>query len=408
MYHQYDQAVQSVLEWMVGLGFSESPRMVYREATRAFKAYLVRLNLEYSRAHACNWLIGIRPHVQRKKFLARRRALALVDRVLTHGLIKQIRFCYTDRRPRYIVPDCFRQDLESYLSRRREDGCQTSTLEMDRNACSRFLVFLYANGITDVAQTTPQVLKAYYNQTEHRTVAGKNAYIRKARGFLRYLASVGLVPESLSRALPTEKAPSVTIVKTLSCEQICALELHRKTARSPLELRNAATAMLALRLGLRSVDICNLQLSDISWPSRTIRIIQRKTGKPLTLPFPVTVGNALARYITCGRPDCDTPYVFVSLNHPYRRVSESSACYGSSISILGNKQSPADTRGLHIVRKTYASRLLVARNPVSLIAAALGHCDDTSVHQYLATDENRIRECAIGLTGIAPSAGVLQ
>lgn len=407
MYQMYDQAVQSVLEWMVRLGFSTSPQMAHREATREFKAYLVGLNLEYSHAHAQRWLTDLRPHVQRKKFLARRRALALVDQVLTHGLIKQTRFCYTDRRPKYILPDCFRHDLESYLSRRREDGCQTSTLEMDKNACSRFLVFLYANGITHVAQATPEVLKAYCNQTEHRTVAGKNAYIRKARGFLRYLASVGLVPESLRRALPTEKAPCVAIVKTLSCEQISALELHQETAHSPLELRNAATALLALRLGLRSVDISNLQLSDISWSSRTIKIIQRKTGKPLTLPFPVTVGNALARYITSGRPDCDLPYVFISLNHPYRRVSEASGCYDSSISILGKKESSADTRGLHIVRKTYASRLLVARNPFSLIAIALGHCDDRSVHQYLATDENRMRDCAIGLTGIAPT-GVLQ
>lgn len=406
MYQQYDQAVHTVLEWMVKLGFSTSPRMAYREATRAFKAYLVGLNLEYSQEHVQLWLIGIQPHVRRKKFLARRRALALVDQVLTHGMVKQTQFYHGDRRTRYVVPDCFRYDLESYLSRRREDGCQTSTLEMDRNACSRFLVFLYANRITDVAQTSPEVLQAYCNQTQHRTVAGKNAYIRKARGFLRYLASQGLVPESLERALPTEKAPSVTIVKTLSYEQISMLELHRETARSPLELRNAATAMLALRLGLRSVDICNLQLSDISWTSRTIRVVQQKTGKPLTLPFPVTVGNALARYITCGRADCDLPYVFISLNRPYRRVSQASACYDSSISILGKKEAPADTRGLHIVRKTYASRLLVAQNTVSLIALALGHCDETTVHQYLATDENRIRDCAIGLTGIAP-AGVL-
>ena len=407
MYQQYDQAVQTVLEWMVRLGFSRSPRMAFREATRAFKTYLVGLNLEYSQAHAQRWLIGTQLQVQRKKFLARRRALALVDQVLTHETIKQTRFYYADRRTRYMMSDCFRHDLESYLSRRREDGCQTSTLAMDRNACSRLLVFLYANGITDMAQITPGILKTYCSQTEHRTAAGKNAYIRRARGFLRYLASVGRVPESLGRALPTEKAPSVTIVKRLSCEQIYTVERYRETARSRVELRNAAMTLLALRLGLRSVDICNLQLSDISWTSRTIRVVQRKTGKPLTLPFPITVGNALARYITCGRPACDTPYVFISLNRPYRRVSRGSACYGSSISILGKRESPADTRGLHIMRKTYASRLLVARNPVSLIAVALGHCNDTSVHQYLATDENRIRECAIGLTGIAPT-GVLQ
>jgi integrase len=119
----------------------------------------------------------------------------------------------------------------------------------------------------------------------------------------------------------------------------------------------------------------------------------------LTLPFPVEVGNLLARYILEGRPRCDEPNVFISQRRPYIRLTPSS-CYLSSLRILGGKESETDVRGLHVVRRTFASNLLTAGNPVSTISFTLGHRDDSSVDEYLATDELRMRQCAIGLSGI--------
>jgi integrase len=68
---------------------------------------------------------------------------------------------------------------------------------------------------------------------------------------------------------------------------------------------------LALRMGLRSIDICGLRLSDILWEAATISIVQQKTGSPLTLPLPIEVGNALARDILEGSPSCDIPNIFI-------------------------------------------------------------------------------------------------
>ena len=251
------------------------------------------------------------------------------------------------------------------------------------------------------------MIKEYHKQTEHRTVDGKNAYMRRVRGFIRYLTSLGLVPGTLELAIATEKARRVSIVRTLSREQIGMITEYTRISRTASQLRSTAMTLLALRMGLRSIDICKLRLSDISWESATISIVQSKTGKPLTLPFPVEVGNALTRYILHGRPDCDVTNVFITLKHPYTCLSNSSGCYHSAISILGKKSSSSDVRGLHIARRTYASRLLEADNPVLMISAALGHVDESTVDEYLATDGHRMRQCAIGLDGIAPS-GVLR
>jgi integrase len=312
---------------------------------------------------------------------------------------------YDDAPVKYRVPECYRHLLGAYIEQRKQEGIQSSTLQMDVIACTRFLLFLKSRNITNVSFITPEIVKAYYTQVWHRTVEGKNAYIYRIRGFVRFLATRGLVPDTLEFAFPTEKASRVSIVTTLSEEQIDTIRTFSERSSTPSELRSAAITILALRMGLRSVDICNLCLSDISWKSATLSITQQKTGVPLTLPFPVEVGNLLARYILEGRPVCDVPNVFVTLQRPYTGLSPS-RCYRSALAILGRKKSADDIRGLHIARRTFASHLLEAGNPVSMISSTLGHADDSAVDEYLATDGPRMRQCAIGLVGIELTGGL--
>jgi len=333
------------------------------------------------------------------KFLSFRRSLALVDDADRNGCVTNVRFSYDDSASKYRVPECYRQLLDAYIERRRQDGNQPSTLQMDSNACTRFLLFLQSKNITNVAFITPEIVKDYHTQAEHRTAEGKNTYICRIRGFVRFLATRKLVPETLEFAFATEKASRVSIVTTLSKEQVDTIRTFNEKSCSPLELRSAAMTILALRMGLRSIDICNLCLSDISWKFRTISIVQQKTGAPLTLPFPVEAGNLIARYILEGRPKCDEPNVFITLKHPYTRLT-SSHCYTSSLAVLGRKKTAADVRGLHVARRTFASNLLAAGNLVSTISSTLGHTSESTVDEYLATDDQKMRRCSIGLAGI--------
>ena len=59
---------------------------------------------------------------------------------------------------------------------------------------------------------------------------------------------------ALELAFATEKATRVSIVTTLSEEQVNTIRIFAENSRSPAELRRASMTMLALRMGLRSVD----------------------------------------------------------------------------------------------------------------------------------------------------------
>ncbi len=398
MCQQYDKAARIVLDYLVEQGYSKTPRKDFRRASREFKRYLQAESLEYSPSVAGVWLGTLKATLPRWKFLSFRRSLALVEDTVRNGAVTNLSFSYDDGLAKRRAPDCFQYLLDAYLELRRQDGNQPSTLQMDFNACARFLLFLESKNITDVGCVTPEIVKDYQAQAEHRTTEGRNAYIRRVRGFIRFLATKKLVPQTLEGAFATDKASRVAVVTTLSKEQVNSIRVFADKSRSPSQLRSATITMLALRMGLRSVDICNLCLSDISWTSRTVSFVQQKTGEPLTLPFPVEVGNLLARYILEGRPKCNVPNVFITLKHPYTRL-RTARCY-SLLSILGTRKTPADLRGLHVARRTFASNLLVAGNPVSIISSTLGHTGDSAVDEYLATDEQNMRRCSIGLSGI--------
>jgi len=399
MCQQYDMAVEIVLNYLFRHGFCKTVRTDFYRASSEFAKYLKASHLTYTGATARDWINSLKPSLPRWKFLSIRRALALVEDAARNGSVTTVWFSFDDARFKYCAPDRYRQLLESYIQRRRQDGIGASALTMDSRACRRFLLYLQSKKVTDPAFITPEIIKDYHAQAQHRSPESRNAYVRRVRGFVRYLATKKLVAKTLESAFATEKASRVSIVTTLSEQQIHTIKVFGENSRSPLELRSAAMVMLALRMGFRSVDICNLCLSDISWNSRTIAIVQQKTGAHLTLPFPVEVGNLLAKYILEARPQCSEPNVFISLKHPYARLTRL-CCYRSSLKILGRKESEADVRGLHVVRRTFASNLLTAGNPVSTISFTLGHKDDSSVAKYLATDDLRMRECAMGLSGI--------
>lgn len=406
MFQQYDLAVRVVLDFFEKHEMSKTVRKYFRHDVKGLKEDLKLKGLPYSKSIVQTWLATTKPRLTRIAFLSLRRSIALLEEAMQHGEIRSWYFDYKSGTTKIHLQDLSYRLLNEYLARRKREGCQHSTLQMDEIACVRFLHFVHMRGIVDLAYITPEIIKAYHVQARHKTPAGKNAYTYRIRGFVRFLAEKGFVSECLERSFVTEKVARVRIVSILSPSQIAAIHSQSAHSSTPSELRSTAMALLALRLGLRSSDICGLCLTDISWEAATISIIQRKTGAPLTLPLPVEAGNALVKYILEGRPTCEIPNIFITLKRPYTAI-QSSRCYSSSVAILGKKKNPDDIRGLHIARKTFASTLLAASNPVSVISCALGHSDPSSVDEYLATNTGRMRQCALGLAGIQPAGALV-
>ncbi|KTE90303.1 hypothetical protein AT727_24505 [Desulfitobacterium hafniense] len=315
---QYDAAVKQLLAIHKDRGYSPFIRKADLQSTRGFRVFMDANSFAYSNDLALEWLDFQQTKWSRVKYLAFRRVHLSINEILCTGMLSTV--CFPTREPKYSLPGWGGELLSQYLQEREREGCANSTLDMIRNSCSRFIVFLDNRGITSETGITPPIIKEFQAKDSHSTVEGKNAYAIKIRGFLRYLARMRLVPETLELAMSTEMAPHISIVNTLSDNQIDAIYTFRKNADQPIQLRNTAIIMLGLRMGLRGSDISNLKLIDISWKESSISFIQQKTRVHLKLPLPVDVGNSLYRYICECRPRSNSPYVFVHHRAPYDRL----------------------------------------------------------------------------------------
>lgn len=167
--------------------------------------------------------------------------------------------------------------------------------------------------------------------------------------------------------------------------------------------RDAAIVLLGLSTGIRAIDLINLRLSSIDWNSETISFKQSKTGNPVSLPLAVSVGNAIAKYLTEERPAVDNDYLFVRTLAPFDPLSGHSSCYVIVKKAFEKSAISKDSRifGMHMLRHNAASTMVRNEVPIATIAAVLGHANTDTTDVYITTDEARLRECVLPMTGIS-------
>jgi site-specific recombinase XerD len=379
--------------------YSKTMKKVFRQAWKELFVFLEANSIPYTQGNALAWANHMQQHVTQWKTF--RRAFELFGQYWsTNQIDPRVVFTYQPDRAEDL-PEWCKAEYERFVTSKQKDGFAESTLSMYRSSCLRFLEYLLDIGIDSWCAITPEVLKGFHRQDPHSTSEGKNAYSSKIRIFLEHLGELQLVPPALFMALPSENAPRISIVKTLSDDDIENLKQFRNQADTAMALRDVAVITIGLRMGIRASDISNIKFSDISWEQKTISVQQQKTGKFLKLPMPVEVGNAIYRYIINGRPDIVSEHVFITHRVPYSKLHRG-GCRKALVKALPNQ-----TGGFHVTRKTYASRMLVKNVKTDRISEALGHENNSTVMRYLSTNDEKMRMCALSLAMIPVEGGAL-
>lgn len=168
------------------------------------------------------------------------------------------------------------------------------------------------------------------------------------------------------------------------------------TNNTPLEKRDKAILLLAIRLGIRISDIRNLKFENINWITNEITFVQQKTGIINKLPLTEEIGNAIIDYVKNGRPKTTLRYIFVTHNDKSTKLNSSGNLRNYLTNIykvtninVGNK------KGIHIFRRSLASQLLNNGNSLKIISSTLGHVNQDSAKNYLKIDNQRLKECCL-------------
>lgn len=294
--------------------------------------------------------------------------------------------------------DEYNKILFEFQETMKVEGKCPTTIKSYSSMARRLLLYLERIGITSFSDVSNQNILNYFqtDRFKNRNLKGFQTELCVLKKFLRFATNTGYTAcESLPYALPKIRQSREKIITTID-ERIEA-DLMEDEADSLVNKRDQAILLLALHTGLRSCDIRALRFCDIDWEKEIIHIRQQKTGVDLEIPIDSATQNAIIDYILNERRDCEQEYIFITSVGPKKKLARRH--YRIKYRTQGTasyENLPHD--GLHIYRRTFASRLLQSGTPLPLISEMLGHIDKNSVGVYLSTDEAKMKRCALDIS----------
>jgi integrase/recombinase XerD len=192
------------------------------------------------------------------------------------------------------------------------------------------------------------------------------------RSFLHYARYRGQVTCDLAAAVPTVASWSMpSIPRAIPAHDVRRLlaSINRRTA---IGRRDYAILLLLARLGLRAGEVVRLKLKDIDWNAGSITV-QGKGDQRSVLPLPADVGSAIATYLRCGRPRCNSRHVFLRTTAPIRGLRGPSSIANLVQQNLARAGIQAPTNGAHQFRHSLASEMLRHGASLAEIGGVLRH-----------------------------------
>jgi integrase len=307
-------------------------------------------------------------------------------------------------------PGRFRPVRDDYVASCRERGNAEATVATKDKAASRFLAYLEDAGVDDLVALGVRDVSGFPLRERERGLGRKTIAVSRScvADFLRFLAATGRTPCGLADQLP----PHRHVRHESEPHLWTADEIRRVLAvidrQSACGKRDYAMVLMTARLGLRISDLRQLELGDLDWRSKTITIVQRKTGRRLSLPLLDDVGWAIIDYVRDGRPETGCPKVFVKHRHPF----DAFGCASSIASRLsrhaaraGIAFAPGEVCGMHSLRGALAVAMIGNGIAIPVVSAVLGHASsDTTQAYYLRFDVERLRCCALDVEEIIERA----
>lgn len=281
-----------------------------------------------------------------------------------------------------------------YLSYLKTMNLENNTIDLHDYVFRNIIEELAVSDVHELETITPGHIQGMLTGFSGRLCANSCGTVYPIiRKILVYLHGSGFIKKDFSGMVltPAYRQMHLRPYMTASDEN----KVFKVLDNSPL--RNKAMMCLALRLGLRDMDICNLQFDQIDWRNDRIVIEQEKTGISLSLPLLEDVGNAIMDYIVNERPATLTgyPYVFVRRQAPFTKISSmykicSKTLDAADVDVVNRK-----SRGVHVCRYTLTHKLLKAKVPHQVITDTLGHISKESDKPYLSMEESMLRECPL-------------
>ncbi|MDA8441227.1 MAG: site-specific integrase [Peptococcaceae bacterium] len=402
---QLKQLIDQVMAAMDAFNLSKSTIESYmRSAFAPIRIFFEKNNqVLYSKEFINTFLISAKEQLNNHEISERhyRKLRKASDLLEEYYITSALKWKTRGNRTKIKVNGYFTSLLLAYEQNNSRQLAPGTTAYIKSNIL-QFLKFLEDKGHKNFEKISFTEIRDFLLHTSpsHRGSMGNVLF--SLRSLFKYLNETGITDLRVEMVLQKSARPRKRVLPCFSHKEVEDIfdQIDTSTAEGK---RNYAILFLASHTGLRSIDIVNLKLTDIDWKKDEIRIVQRKTGKSLVLPLEADTGKAIADYILSGRPNTDSPYIFVRSIAPYTKLSDN----GIGMNIIkkyrystGATHSAGDGKGFHALRRSIGTWMLEAGVPLPTISQVLGHHNLDSTKPYLSLHYSMLAECALSLHGI--------
>ncbi len=322
----------------------------------------------------------------------RKRAVSILVNCMEHGIASAPK-TYSP----YRFGASFKQDFTAFIQSRKSQNLSFSTISRDIHCLNKLSEYLIMSGVVSLQELSGTHIVGFMKWL---SATGQLPTIKSASSSLRLLANYlhheGIHKQNLSCHVPKVKVKPDGIPSVYTPDEIQTM-LEHFTKSNPVDVRDYAMVLLAIRLGMRASDICALSFENLDWHNSAIDFIVKKTGRHAVLPLTGEVGNAIIEYLRYSRPKIASKRVFIRFQKPYQELQPSSlhTIVTRAMRKAGIKIPPGKRHGPHALRASLASEMLSQNVPLPVISETLAHTCTDSTRIYLKIDINHLREFSL-------------
>lgn len=392
------EAINSVLECQRENGHSDSYLVDLQRTYNRLLNHSEQLGTEYLTDKLVTQFLSDNKssrsgEYRHERFLAHNRCIRFLESYLETGKVSINKF---HEPVGQVISDGFTEALVLYDQAEEASGLSQASLVKNRRPIRYLLEYMTSLGYQKLSDIQPgDTIKAIEDMLDkHYDPTSLVTAISGMRRFYEMFPEIRQFRLEIPSRMPRKRS-IIDVYSEDEHEKIAAF-----LSSSDISRRDAAICLLSFETGVRSVDICNLRLSDVDWKHNVIHIVQSKTQRPLNLPIRSSYGNAMVDYLLKERPHCKEDYFFLSANAPYVRLNTTWHIVRAAVSAAGVETTGRLT-GTRMFRHNAASTMLRKGVPLPAISEELGHKCQDSTMVYLSTDQKTMSSLTLPL----PKAG---
>lgn len=397
---EFKELQSKILSYFEEVGYSESGRRKYQRTWNQLESYMIHKNIDdYNQTvgndflkerHGCDLSYSKLTRYQKQCI---RHITALSD-IVKYGQVRS----RVNGEGTCIFEGELGLPFAQFISESKAIR-SASTIHNYGMLLSNLYIFLRDRGRTLQSFDIPLAIQYLKTLEDEKSDYGRDITIKTIRVFFRYMCKNEYLSDNdyemwkgvfKLKNTHVRKIPSVYTLEEVN-------KILSSVDRSqPKGRRDYAMILLAARYGLRASDITGLRFQNLLWDKNLISLIQQKTGKKVSLPLSEEVGKAIISYLKNGRPQINSPYIFITAGAPYKRMTPDALSHnvGYWIRIAGIS-TKGRLKGAHSLRHSCATNLLTLNSPMPVISEILGHSSSQTTNTYTRVSIDMLRQCAL-------------